>query len=147
MFLKAKRSTAATGTALVPADRSGGRDLRSQTPSIVAVDLQITGNVSTEGELLVDGRIDGDVSARALTIGESGHINGHVETEELIVFGFLAGSVRARRVHLTTGCRVTADISHESISIDEGAAFEGRCQRRRDLSEPVTNERRLGAVV
>jgi cytoskeletal protein CcmA (bactofilin family) len=40
--------------------------------------------------------------------------------------------VRAQKVHLATGCKVIADISHGSLMIDEGASFEGQCRRAVD---------------
>lgn len=123
------RSKGSSSTALVPAaprPKSGGR---SRGPSIIAADLHIVGNVRTEGELHIDGRIDGDVEAHSVTIGESGYLDGHVETQELVVHGIVRGSVRARRVQLANGCKVVADITHDLLSIDQGASFEGHCRR------------------
>lgn len=127
MFLRGKSSS--TSTALVPAAPRARSGQRSRGPSIIAADLHIVGNVRTEGELHIDGRIDGDVEANSVTIGESGYLDGHVETQELVVHGIIRGSVRARRVHLVHGCKVVADITHDLLSIDQGASFEGHCRR------------------
>jgi cytoskeletal protein CcmA (bactofilin family) len=132
MFLKNRGDT--TGTALVPARSRPKSSQRSRGPSIIASDLHIVGNVRTEGELHIDGRIDGDVEAHSVTIGESGYLDGHVETQELVVHGIVRGSVRARRVHLVGGCKVVADITHDLLSIDQGASFEGHCRRVTDQS-------------
>jgi cytoskeletal protein CcmA (bactofilin family) len=106
--------------------------LRSTAPSIVAADLHIVGNVTTEGELHIDGRVDGDVQGRAVTVGDSGHVVGHIETDEIVIQGIVSGSVKARKVHLATGCKVIADIAHGSLMIDDGASFEGQCRRMVD---------------
>jgi cytoskeletal protein CcmA (bactofilin family) len=130
MFSRAKPAQTA-GTALVPAPapaRARGAQ-RNRGPSIIAADLHIVGNVSTEGELHVDGRIDGDVEGRSVTIGPSGYVDGHVETTEITVHGIVRGSIRARKVRLADGCRVVADIVHDVIGIDSGASFEGHCRR------------------
>lgn len=130
----------ATGTALVPTNQPsprGGRPLpRNRGPSIVAADLHVVGNVITEGELHIDGRIDGDVEGRSVMVGETGYVDGHIETQDIVVRGLVRGSIRARRVHLVGGCRVVADISHDSLSIDEGASFEGNCRRVTRAEEP-----------
>jgi cytoskeletal protein CcmA (bactofilin family) len=122
MFSRAKPAQTA-GTALVPAPapaRARGAQ-RNRGPSIIAADLHIVGNVSTEGELHVEGR--------SVTIGPSGYVDGHVETTEITVHGIVRGSIRARKVRLADGCRVVADIVHDVIGIDSGASFEGHCRR------------------
>jgi cytoskeletal protein CcmA (bactofilin family) len=95
----------------------------------VAADLHIVGNVTTDGGLHIDGRIDGDVEGRSVTVGETGYVDGHIETEDIAIHGLVRGSVRARKVHLVGGCKVVADITHDTLSIDEGASFEGNCRR------------------
>ena len=129
MLLRSRKP--ATGTALVPATPPARPKAaqRNRGPSIIAADLHIVGNVSTEGELHIDGRIDGDVEGRSVTVGESGYVDGHIETQTVAIRGIVRGSIRARRVHLVTGCKVIADITHDALSIDEGAAFEGHCRR------------------
>jgi len=139
MFLRGRRrqegaGSAATGTALVPTNPAsqsrGSRPLpRNRGPSIVAADLHIVGNVTTDGGLHIDGRIDGDVEGRSVTVGETGYVDGHIETEDIAIHGLVRGSVRARKVHLVGGCKVVADITHDTLSIDEGASFEGNCRR------------------
>ena len=68
MLLRSRKP--ATGTALVPATPPARPKAaqRNRGPSIIAADLHIVGNVSTEGEL----HIDGDVEGRSVTVGESG---------------------------------------------------------------------------
>lgn len=131
MFLKGRRNGGASqSTALVPASLGAQRPLpRNAAPSIITADLHIVGNVTTEGELLIDGRVDGDINCHSVTIGDSGHVVGHVETEEIVVYGVVTGSIRARRVRLAGGCKVLADITHHALTIDAGASFEGQCRR------------------
>lgn len=135
MFLKARprpqSGSRPTGTALVPARPAAQvrPSRRSAAPSIIAADLHIVGNVSTEGELIVDGRIDGDIQSRAVTITDSGHVVGHIDTGEIVIQGIVSGSVKARKVRLAAGCKVIADITHGALLIEEGASFEGQCRR------------------
>ncbi|HET6468294.1 MAG TPA: polymer-forming cytoskeletal protein [Geminicoccaceae bacterium] len=128
MFARARRNGG--GTALVPvADRGQRRTAGDQLPSIIAAGLHVKGDIRTEGELHVDGRVDGDVECLSLTVGEAGHVVGHVRAEEITVYGIVNGTMEGRRVRLTRNCKVIADISHDVLSIDEGASFEGQCRR------------------
>lgn len=126
MFPKGKAKP--NGTALVLAE-TDGQDQRHRAPSIIAAELKIAGNVTTEGELHVDGRIDGDISAQIVTVGPRGYVNGRVGGVDVLIQGAVTGSVRGHRVRLVQGARVVADIEHDVLAIEEGATFEGNCRR------------------
>jgi cytoskeletal protein CcmA (bactofilin family) len=141
-FRKSKQAkeAATTGTALVPtATRSSLPALpadRRGAPTILGSDLMITGDVTADGHLLIDGRIQGGVEARLVTLGRDGEINGRIEADEVVLHGLVRGTVHARRVHLIRGCRVFADIHHDVLQIDEGAYLEGAI-RRLSSTEPA----------
>ncbi len=97
--------------------------------SLVGGGLRIEGNVVSEGDLLVEGEILGDVSVRKLTVGPAGLIEGKVVAGEIIVHGRLAGGVTARTATLYRTAQVDGDVEYETLSIESGAAFEGRCVR------------------
>ncbi len=62
----------------------------------------------------------------ALTVGEQGKINGSTVAETVRIFGTVSGRVQAKTVRLDSSARVTADITHENLTIEAGAYFEGK---------------------
>jgi cytoskeletal protein CcmA (bactofilin family) len=126
MFSRVRR--AAGARALVPAG-AAFEEPAPTGPSILAADLTVRGDLASSGELHIDGMVEGDVRARVLVIGGSGTVLGDVGAEELTIHGALRGMARARKVHLMPSCKVIADIEHDLLCIDEGAAFEGQCRR------------------
>ena len=68
--------------------------------STIGEDLRITGNVSSKGEIHLDGEVHGDVSCVALVLGESATLEGNVTAEDVVIRGRLIGSVRGLRVTL-----------------------------------------------
>lgn len=144
MFSRARSE--ANKQALVPSNglRQNG-DAQPAGASIIAADLHVQGNILTEGELQVDGTVEGDITGRMLTIGESGEVVGQIASDEVIIQGSVNGSVRARKVHLTSTCRVIADISHELICIDEGASFDGQCRRVDAVADDASENGANGA--
>ncbi len=104
--------------------------------SILGPDLVITGTVYSEGEIQLDGAVEGDVRAGSLTLGENASIKGEVEADLAVIHGHLIGSLRAREVRLAASSRIEGDIIHSTLSIEAGAYFEGQCRRADDpLSE------------
>jgi cytoskeletal protein CcmA (bactofilin family) len=68
--------------------------------STIGEDLTITGNVTSKGELHLNGKVQGDVHCVALVLGENAQLEGNVVTEDVIVRGRLIGSVHALTVIL-----------------------------------------------
>ena len=98
-------------------------------PTIISSDMRITGNITSEGEVQVDGIVDGDVRGAKVSIGASGHIAGAVSGERILVRGRVNGQIRAQVVTLTRTAQVKGDIFHETLSIESGAKLEGHCRR------------------
>ena len=98
--------------------------------SLVGDGLRVEGNIASEGDLLVEGDVQGDVAVRKLTVGSGGHVEGKVTADEIMVHGKLTGGIASRTVTLCRTAQVDGDVEYESLSIENGAEFEGRCMRR-----------------
>jgi cytoskeletal protein CcmA (bactofilin family) len=101
-------------------------------PSIIGEDLTITGNVTSKGEIQVDGEIQGDVHCGSLLLGDKSQITGCVIAEDVVVRGRVLGSIRGLRVTLQAQSHVEGDIYHQSLAIEQGAFFEGKSRRADD---------------
>ena len=98
-------------------------------PSIVSGDLVVTGNLRSTGDIQVDGRVEGDVISRTITIGEEACVEGSIIAESVRICGCVRGEVKATTVTLAKTGRVEGDIAHESLSIEAGAFIEGSIRR------------------
>ncbi len=94
--------------------------------SLISEDITIEGSIAGEGELHVDGVIRGDVRIGRLTIGETGHIEGSVQAESVEARGRVIGTLTAKQVRLYGTAYVDGDITHEQLSVETGAFFQGR---------------------
>ena len=109
--------------------------------SCIGSGMSIVGNVECSGPAQVFGRIEGELRASDLVIGEGAHIQGSVVAQEVTVSGTVKGTIRAVRVILQGG-NVEGDIFNKSLSIDETSVFEGASRR----DENPTERRREGAM-
>jgi cytoskeletal protein CcmA (bactofilin family) len=150
MFSKTKtplRSDAAAGETMPPlpdlhthqppAPRaSAPQPALSKTASVLAADLTFEGNLIGSGDLHVDGTVRGDVKVGRLIIGETGNVEGGVQADYVEIRGRVVGAVSGKQVKLVGTAFVDGDISHEQLSIDVGAYFQGRCLQSRKI-EPT----------
>jgi cytoskeletal protein CcmA (bactofilin family) len=95
--------------------------------AIIAEGINIHGCLQTEGEIQIDGEINGDIRCAHLTVGRSGTVNGDISGSEVIIRGNVKGAIRAERVIIQEGAHVESDIQHDKFAIEEGAYFKGSC--------------------
>lgn len=114
------------------------RGVERNTPSVIGPDLTIHGNLTSKGEVQVDGEVQGDIHGTYVVIGEKAHITGGVVAEEIVVRGHVMGSVRGKRVMLQSSSHVEGDIYHQALAIEQGAFFEGKSRRSEDPTGGVS---------
>lgn len=120
MFSKGN-SRSSKGTALSSASRPA--------PSIVSANTQVVGDIASDGEVQIDGRVEGNIRCHSLTVGESGSVTGEISADSANVFGHIKGQIRARSVTLAHTSKMVGDVIHELLAIESGAQLEGYCRR------------------
>ena len=103
--------------------------------------MTITGNVTSKGEIQLDGRVEGDINCVALVLGERANVQGNVTADDVAIRGRLTGCIRALRVTLQATSHVEGDLTHQSLAVEQGAYFEGRSRHCEDLCSVNQNER------
>jgi cytoskeletal protein CcmA (bactofilin family) len=126
MFSKDKREPEAPR-----APKTNGRN----PPSIISASLRIVGNLVSDGDIQVDGTVDGDVQSRSLTVSQGAAVNGGISAETVRIDGAVNGHIKASNVMLGPTARVLGDIIHANLVIEAGAFLEGHCRRME--MEPV----------
>jgi cytoskeletal protein CcmA (bactofilin family) len=108
--------------------------------STISADVTITGTIKTERDVQVEGRVEGDIRAAGLILGEKAFVKGDIYAQEAIIRGKVEGGIRARKVQLTGSAHVRGDIVHaRQLSIESGADFEGSA---RHSDNPVEEQRK-----
>jgi cytoskeletal protein CcmA (bactofilin family) len=97
--------------------------------SVIGTALQINGDVTSDGDIRIEGTIVGDVKSRTLHLGQSGEVQGEVIADQIEVSGRIVGQIKARIVSLTRSASVEGDILHETLSVDAGAKVDGAVRR------------------
>jgi cytoskeletal protein CcmA (bactofilin family) len=102
---------------------------KAGTGSCIGSGMSIVGNIECKGQTQVFGRIEGELRASDLLIGNGAQVEGSIIAQNVTVCGRVKGTVRAVHVKLQNGGVVEGDIFHRSLSIDENSQFEGSSRR------------------
>jgi len=106
-------------------------------PSLLSSDLIIIGDIKTDGEVQIDGRLDGNVSASKVTIGEHGAVNGKIVSSIVHIRGKVTGKIDALSIELTETANVQAELIQDKLVIANGAFFDGKCSRKSSTPTPI----------
>lgn len=89
----------------------------------------ISGDVSTEGDVRIDGKVSGNVTSKSkVVIGTTGVIDGNIHCSNGYIDGRVNGSIEvAELLILSKTAHVTGDIKIKKLVVEEGAKFNGRC--------------------
>lgn len=113
---------------------------KEATPSLITQDMNIIGNIVSEGNIDFEGIINGNIRCNTLTIRAGGCVKGEIVATNLLVYGKVKGLIRAKNVHLFASCNVEGIIMHETIAIEDGAFVDGKFKR----TDKIDNEEEEG---
>jgi cytoskeletal protein CcmA (bactofilin family) len=149
-------SAPAASSYSVPAPPSAGiasqaRPALGATRNVLSSDVEIKGTVKFANDLVVDGKIEGEISSDGnLTVGENARIKAEIKTNTVVVYGKVHGNISVTdRVELKSSAEVVGDIKAKTLSIEAGAIFVGKstvgtpaqgAQAPKSASEPKQGE-------
>jgi cytoskeletal protein CcmA (bactofilin family) len=96
--------------------------------NVLSSDVEIKGTVKFTNDLVVDGRIEGEIQSEGnLTVGENARLKAEIKTGTVVVYGKVHGNiVAADKVELKATAEVVGDIKAKTLSIEPGAIFVGK---------------------
>jgi cytoskeletal protein CcmA (bactofilin family) len=96
--------------------------------NIIGAGTVVEGKVRSQGNVRVDGKLIGEVTANeSLAVGVTGEIEGNVTAKNVTVGGKVRGTISATEKIVFEGKSVIrGDIRATRLIIDEGSIFDGR---------------------
>lgn len=116
------------------------RTTTSGAESRIGSAARVRGRVQGEGDLVVEGHVEGDLALRGhLTVAEGGSVAcDTVAAESVTIAGLLQGEVTASgAVQLGPTARVRGNLKGSAVTIAEGAHFSGRLDCDFDLPQEL----------
>jgi cytoskeletal protein CcmA (bactofilin family) len=96
--------------------------------ALIAPGAEFEGLLVLRGPARIEGHVRGEIHGSSLWIGRSAAVDAHLEVEQLVVSGELAGSVRARgRIQLRPTARVSASLESANLVLEDGCRVNGPC--------------------
>jgi cytoskeletal protein CcmA (bactofilin family) len=102
----------------------------SDIDTILAEDIDFSGDLSFNKPLMIKGKFNGQIKASGdLYIGDQAFVEARVEANVVSLKGRLKGNIFARsRVELFATSTVDGDITAPDIIMESGCRFNGMCK-------------------
>lgn len=109
----------------------------SKVPTIISADMNIVGNLFSEGSIEIAGRIEGNIKCDTLNIHPTGLVKGDIIAKSVKINGEVNGVVKSKQVVIAEKGKVHGFVVYETLSILEGAVIFGQMKQtdRDDISE------------
>lgn len=122
-------------------DRKANSAADDEGPSVLGCGISVDGNIEADVELLIRGRVLGDVRCETLVLGPQGEIRGNIVADRTRISGTVDGAIDTADLAIEATARVRGDLTYSRIKMATGAVVEGRMSHvaRTDVveAEPV----------
>src|ERR1043165_3856547 len=108
----------------IMANKNEGNDL-----NLVGAGTVVEGKLRTPGNMRIDGKVIGDITAsQNVHVGSSGEVEGTITAKSITIGGKVKGTIVAQeKLVLESHAVIKGDIKAAKLVIDEGAQFDGKC--------------------
>jgi len=115
-----------------------------QMNGFIGKHLTVTGKLTFEGTVRIDGRFSGEIdSTGTLIIGDEGVVEATIKVKAAVITGEVRGEIKASsKVELRKPCKMYGNLKTPNLIIGEGVVFEGSCEME-DLDSAVITPLRI----
>ena len=99
------------------------------TPTIIARDLRIEGEIVSTGLIEIEGAIKGAIKGNSVILREEGFVEGTIFAESLSIRGRFQGDIKAKSIGISSKAKVTGNIEYELLSVEDGACIDGQFKK------------------
>ncbi len=93
--------------------------------SVINSGLKVIGNMESDGDIVISGTVEGDITSRGLTVSEGATVKGTVTVGAVSVLGRVEGEIRTRAIRIAATGEIAGNIKYETMAIEEGAQVDG----------------------
>lgn len=105
-------------------------DRTEELQNVIGRGTVIEGNVTTEGDLTIEGIVKGDVTTKKkLVVGSHAVIEGNILSQHAEIAGRVQGTVKALGLLvINSSGTILGDVITKDLNVESGSTFNGRLQ-------------------
>ncbi|MDD8012897.1 MAG: polymer-forming cytoskeletal protein [Acidobacteriota bacterium] len=129
-----------------PAAPTPAQSPAANQSSLIGKTLLVKGEVFSEDEILIEGKIQGKISVKnRVVIGRDGVVEAEIDARDIIIKGKVIGDVRgSQRVEIVPAGTLHGNIHAPRVVIADNGFFEGNIEMRQREDKAKSQEEKQG---
>jgi cytoskeletal protein CcmA (bactofilin family) len=101
----------------------------SGAATIIAAGTTLKGDISSNGDIRIDGHLQGNIQCQAkVVIGSNGSVEGDISGQQADIMGKVSGTIKVKELlQLKGGSNVNGNLYAGKLQIEPSANFNGQC--------------------
>lgn len=110
--------------------------------TLISAATELQGSLKFDGELIVEGRVIGDIRAAddsdaVLRVAEQGVIEGEINVPNVVINGTVTGDIHAsKHIELAAKASITGDVHYQLLEMVMGARVNGSLLCNHEQNQP-----------
>ena len=108
--------------------------------------LTMRGDLESDADILVKGKVFGNVTCNLLIVDSGANIEGGINAKEVVIRGKVKGIIKSEKVRLDKTAEVASDIYQNIFIAEEGASILGTMKALKDapkdMAAPATEDKK-----
>ena len=96
----------------------------SEKVSVLLSDVTIKGDIVEKEKLILDSKVEGDITADKLQTHSGSNINGNISSSDVVLGGTSKGNVNSDVIKIRSTADVDGVLNQKNLSIEEGAKLK-----------------------
>ena len=96
----------------------------SEKTSVLLSDVTIKGDIVEKEKLIIDSKVDGDITADHLQTHSGSVINGNISSSSVTLGGVSKGNINSDKINIKSTAEVEGVLNQKNLSIEEGAKLK-----------------------
>jgi len=116
--------------------RLNTNDFDTKKHNVFADGTKIVGNITSDGDIRVDGEIEGEIiTSGRVVLGKSSIVNGTITCPNAEILGEFNGQlIIAETLSIRDTAKVTGEVTTSKLAIDVNALFNGTCKMNQEAT-------------
>ncbi len=105
--------------------------------SVLAPDLEVIGNITSKGPLVVQARVVGNIAGDSVTIEHWANVKGDIEAKKAVIQGVVVGAVLASDVQVAHSGQINGSVHYATLAVEGGGTIEGHLRKITSIPDLV----------
>ncbi len=96
----------------------------SNSSSVIGTEMQISGNIKCNGNLVLKGKVKGNIECENMSISAEGNLKGNIKAFQCIIGGNFEGDVFADSLAIESDASIKGNMYYNNLRAQPGAKLE-----------------------